>query len=477
MNHPPFDAVILAAGKGSRMRTTLRKPLLDLAGKPMLAHMVATMQRAGAKRIICLIPTGMEATFSKAVGGQQVTFVEQESPTGTADALALCLPKVREQLVVCVFVDGPLLRESTIERLCKIWRPGGFTLLNAIYPDPTGLGRIVRDLEGKVVEAVEEVEATPAQKAIKESWTGGIAGDAHLLRALLPQIEPLPNLKEKPLLGILPLCRERDLLVNASLCKDLKEVANANDQIQFAELEAIYRDRMLEDAIKAGLQCADPSTLQVQGTLRVEGPCQVGIGVRFEGNLTLGEGAVVPHFATLRDHYVTANTSIDIQEHVSQRIGAAGKGSQEFAIAPSNALRKLSAEEISNAEARGVFFADPSRIYVSEAPHFGDGCQLGVDVILEGIVTLGKGVCIGSNTLLLDSSVGDGSVVTHNACITHSQLHNDALIRPSTKITWSTLGANCIIGHSAYLARCNLAAHTYIAPLEHLNATTTERGV
>ena len=312
---PPFDAVILAAGKGSRMRTTRRKPLLDLAGKPMLAHSVASARDAGAQRIVCLIPRGMQGEFSEAAHDKQVIFVEQDEPTGTADAVALCLPQVREQLVISMFVDSPLITAHTWQQLAKIWRPGGFTLLNGIYPDPSGLGRIVRDLEGKIVAAVEEVEATPAQRSIKESWTGGLAGDASLLRALLPQIETLPNLKEKPLLGILPICAERGIVANAYVIPedDIDQVANANDQMQLAHLEAIYRDRVVKKAMERGMQCAAPETLQVQGTLEVEGECHVGIGVRFVGDVRLGKDCVIGAWSTLEDCSVGEGSKIGVR--------------------------------------------------------------------------------------------------------------------------------------------------------------------
>lgn len=255
--------VILAAGHGTRMKSNLIKVMHPVAGKPMIGHVVDNARRAGFEDIVVVV--GYQQERIRAYLGDRVKFAVQEEQLGTGHALMQAAPFIDAKQGGNVLVmngDNPFLGPALFQRLIEHHEKSGAaaTLLSAILPDPTGLGRIVRDETGKFLRIVEQKDASPAEKQIREIYTGVAVYRRDGLTSLLNRLSNTNAQREYYLTQTVELLVNDGRLVDAAPEASEEEAIMPNDRVQLADAEARIRSRILIDHMKNGVTIIDPKS-------------------------------------------------------------------------------------------------------------------------------------------------------------------------------------------------------------------------
>ncbi len=298
------DVVIMAAGKGTRMKSSLPKVLHPLAGRPLLQHVLDTAAILQVRS--CIVITGYGAAQVQASCGLAagLKFVSQEPQLGTGHAVQQAVPVLEDDGVTLILNgDVPLISPVTLQGLldsCAGQRP---SLLTVDMPDPTGYGRIVRD-GNAVLAIVEHKDATSAQRAIGEIYTGVMAVPTAMLKRWLARLTHDNAQGEYYLTDIVKFAVADGQAVAALKVADRVQVDGVNSPVQLAELERAYQRRVATALMEQGVRLADPARLDVRGTLRCASEVAIDVNCVFEGLVTLGEGV------RIGAHCVIANADI-----------------------------------------------------------------------------------------------------------------------------------------------------------------------
>lgn len=314
MSPDPLHVVILAAGQGTRMKSAKPKVLHAIAGKPMLDHVLGTARALGSAACHVVVGHGGEKVrqwFASAYPGDgSVSFVEQAQQLGTAHAVQQAMPGVPDAArVLVLYGDVPLIEASSLRELLDA-SAQGLGILTAELEDPYGYGRIVRRA-GAVQSIVEERDATPAQRRIREINTGVIAAPAKRLRGWLAKIRN-DNAKGEFYLTDSVRLAVRDRVKIATVqAASVDEVLGVNDRLQLAAQERAFQRRMAEALMRQGVGVADPARLDVRGSLLCGQDVRLDVGVVIEGEVELGDGVSVGPYTVLKNVKVGADTRIE----------------------------------------------------------------------------------------------------------------------------------------------------------------------
>ncbi|HLK71620.1 MAG TPA: bifunctional UDP-N-acetylglucosamine diphosphorylase/glucosamine-1-phosphate N-acetyltransferase GlmU [Steroidobacteraceae bacterium] len=299
----PLSVVILAAGQGKRMRSSLPKVLQPLAGQPLLTHVLALAQRLTADSIHVVYGHGGERVRAVFAGSAQqgTQWVEQREQLGTAHALAQAMPGIGDdRRVLVLYGDVPLLRVETLQALIDSAQDG-VALLTASLADPTGYGRIVRNRAGGIVAIVEERDASAAQRRIREVNTGVLVAPARALRRWLAAIQPRNAQGEFYLTDIVAMAVRERIPVRPLAANHAAEVLGINDKVQLAAAEAEYRRRRAQELLLRGVTLIDPARIDVRGEIEVGSDVVIDVNVVLEGPIRLGNGVQIgPHCVVSR---------------------------------------------------------------------------------------------------------------------------------------------------------------------------------
>ncbi len=289
----PLSIVILAAGQGTRMKSKLAKVLHPLGGKPLLAHVLAQAKALNPSQIIVVYGYQGES-LQEAFPGNDITWVEQPERLGTGDAVAKALPYIKDdQRVLILYGDVPLIQPSTLENLMTKTAPEALGVLTAILPNPTGLGRIVRDKQGHVLCIKEDKDATVEQRAITEINTGIFITHARSLKSWIAKLTNHNAQHEYYLTDIVQFAVEENVNVATDYPQDVHEVTGINDKSQLAQLERVFQKQQAEKLMQSGVIIFDPSRFDLRGTLSAEQDVLIDVNVVFEGENILGEGCYI----------------------------------------------------------------------------------------------------------------------------------------------------------------------------------------
>ena len=311
-----FSIVILAAGQGTRMRSNLPKVLQPLAGRPLLAHVLDAAQAAGAAGVHVVYGFGGESV-REAMTGHEISWALQAEQLGTGHAVSQALPGVPEDhIVVVLYGDVPLIRPDTIRRLVASAEPDHLSLLTARLDDPTGYGRIVRDASGSVVRIVEQKDASAEELGIHEINTGLLAAPAGRLTAWLNQVGNENAQGEFYLTDVIALAAADGVHVVGEPALDLDEVAGINDRSQRAAAEAALRARRADELMTEGAILADPARIDVRGEVRCGRDVFIDVGVVFEGEVTIGDGARIGPYCVIRDSAIAPGAALLAYSHL-----------------------------------------------------------------------------------------------------------------------------------------------------------------
>lgn len=305
-------AVVLAAGKGTRMKSRLVKVLHPLCGRPMVQHVVNNLRLAGIERIIVVV--GFQADKVREELGDSVEYAVQEEQLGTGHAVMQTRHLLENHTgpILITYGDAPLYRSETFAGLIKAHAAAGAgaTLLSVILSNPTGYGRIIRDEKGRFLAVVEERDATRQQAAIREVNSGTYVFESSLLFAALDNLRPENAQQEYYLTDVPALMRQAGEKIHIFSDADPVETLGINNRLQLARAEKILRDRIREKWMLAGVTMIDPASVFIDAEVELEPDVVLYPSVFLEGRTRVGRGAVIGPFTRLVDVEVGENTVI-----------------------------------------------------------------------------------------------------------------------------------------------------------------------
>jgi bifunctional UDP-N-acetylglucosamine pyrophosphorylase/glucosamine-1-phosphate N-acetyltransferase len=305
----PLDVIVLAAGVGKRMRSRLPKVLHSLAGRPLLAHVLEAARAVHPRSTIVVHGHGAEAVRA-AFEGAGVQWVLQAEQRGTGHAVQQALPLLQAGGdVLILYGDVPLVRAATLQRLVEAAR-GGIAVTTAELDDPGGYGRILRDAAGRVERIVEEKDATPEQRALREINAGLMALGAARLAAWLARLRNDNAQKEYYLTDVVSMAVSEGLPVHAVKVADASEVAGVNSKRELAALERIFQRRQAQALLEHGVTLADPARIDVRGSLDCGEDVAIDVNCVFEGRVVLRDRVRIGPNCVLRNVAVGADTEV-----------------------------------------------------------------------------------------------------------------------------------------------------------------------
>jgi bifunctional UDP-N-acetylglucosamine pyrophosphorylase/glucosamine-1-phosphate N-acetyltransferase len=426
-----FDVVILAAGQGTRMKSGQPKVLHPLGGVPLVLHSVRTAAAASHRPPVLIVGHGAELVHE--VIGDAARYAVQAEQLGTGHAVAQArgLLEGESDYVVVVTADMPLLRPETLVRLYETQQEndGPITMLTLLTDTPRGFGRIIRDESGAVQAIVEAAHATPEQLAIREVNTSVYCFDADWLWANLDAI-PISPKGEYYLTDLVGLAAGQGKRIVALIADDPDEVLGINTRVHLAEAEMALRQRINRDLMLSGVTIIDPATTYIHPTVTVGQDSIIMPNTHLWGDTSIGQACVIGPNTVIRD------SSLGDRCEVFGSVVEGATVEDDVDIGPFGHLRKGAYlesgvhmgnfGEIKNSRLRrGVKMGHFS--YIGDAD-IGEETNIGAGTITcnyDGVrkhkTTLGKGVFIGSDTMLVapvtlgdGARTGAGSVVTHD---------------------------------------------------------------
>ncbi|MCS0322974.1 bifunctional UDP-N-acetylglucosamine diphosphorylase/glucosamine-1-phosphate N-acetyltransferase GlmU [Vibrio diabolicus] len=304
-----FSAVILAAGKGTRMHSNMPKVLHTLAGKPMAKHVIDTCTGLGAQNIHLVFGHGgdqMQTTLSE----EPVNWVLQADQLGTGHAVDQASPRFEDdEKILVLYGDVPLISAETIENLLDAQPTGGIALLTVMLDNPTGYGRIIRK-NGPVVAIVEQKDATEEQKQIKEINTGVMVATGGDLKRWLSGLNNNNAQGEYYLTDVIAAAHDEGRAVEAVHPVNAIEVEGVNDRAQLARLERAFQSMQAQKLLEQGVMLRDPARFDLRGELQCGMDCEIDVNVIIEGKVSLGDNVVVGAGCVLKDCEIDDNTIV-----------------------------------------------------------------------------------------------------------------------------------------------------------------------
>ncbi|MBI3286192.1 MAG: bifunctional UDP-N-acetylglucosamine diphosphorylase/glucosamine-1-phosphate N-acetyltransferase GlmU [Burkholderiales bacterium] len=317
-----MNVVILAAGMGKRMQSSLPKVLHQLAGKPLLAHVIATARSLQAESICVIYGHGGEQVPT-AVAAGDIRFALQEPQLGTGHAVAQALPVLNDSVPTLVlYGDVPLTTTASLQRLVAAAGPDQLAILTAEMADPSGLGRIVR-ADGRIVRIVEQKDANPAERAITEINTGIMLVPTARLRQWLATLSNDNAQGEYYLTDIVARAVADGVAVVSAQPDALWETLGVNSKVQLAELERIHQANLARQLLEQGVTLYDPARIDIRGSLSCGRDVSIDVGCVFVGEVILEDGVCIGPHCVIKNATIGAGSSIRAMCHIEEaEVGA-----------------------------------------------------------------------------------------------------------------------------------------------------------
>ena len=426
------EVVILAAGKGTRTLSRQPKPALRIGGKAMIEHVLEAAQGLCGEPFSPIVV--YSATTRDAIESSldnrwpNVRWAEQKRQDGTAGALQSALAEVTKERILVLYADVPLVRSKTLRALLDCCPKGGMAVLSMELDDPAGYGRIVRDNTQKVLQIVEERDASKSYRKIKEVNSGIMALDTDRCRELLHQI-PERQTKERDLPDMVMAVTNAKGAVHTHLLEDPREVQGANTRAQIHALEQVNRSRRANQLMDMGVSLADASRIDVRGTVVAKKDVWLDINVVLEGHVEIGENVQIGAGCVIRNS--TIEDGVEIRPYSVIDGAVLGAGSVVGPFARLRLGAKLGEQafvgnfvEVKQAKlgkgAKASHLAYLGDCSVGEQTNIGAGTIVcNFDGEKKHFTEIGNNSFIGSNSTLVspvkvgdEALVGAGSVVT-----------------------------------------------------------------
>ena len=312
-----LNVVIMAAGKGTRMKSALPKVLHRLAGRSLLQHVLDAAAPLQSPRTVLITGHGA-AAVEAAVTGSGVVCVRQEPQLGTGHAVQQAVPALDTACATTLVLNGdvPLIRTATAQALAQACGGTRLALLTVTLDDATGYGRIVRDAQGRVQGIVEHKDATDAQRAIREVYTGILAAPTAALARWVAALRNDNAQREYYLTDIVAMAVAEGCEVVAAQPAGETEVLGVNSPLQLAELERRFQRQQAEALMEAGVRLADPARFDLRGSLRCGSDVEIDVNCVFEGEVVLGDGVRIGANCVVRNARIDAGAVIHPFTHI-----------------------------------------------------------------------------------------------------------------------------------------------------------------
>jgi bifunctional UDP-N-acetylglucosamine pyrophosphorylase/glucosamine-1-phosphate N-acetyltransferase len=424
--------VILAAGQGTRMRSSMPKVLHRLAGLPLLQHVVNAARQLAPERCVVVYGHGGERVRS-ALADQPLVWVEQAQQRGTGHAVMQAMPALADtERVLVLYGDVPLIRPETLHTLIDVVAAEPLGLLSLELEDPGGYGRVLRDPAGRVLRIVEQKDASPEELEVRECNTGILCADTARLGAWLARIGDDNAQGEYYLTDIVGLAVADGAEVAAVVARDPREVTGVNDRVQLAALERDLQRVRAEQLMRAGATLLDPARFDLRGTLRAGQDLVIDVNVVLEGAVSLGDGVQIGANTVIRNSEI--GPGVQIRENCvieDARIGADSRIGPFARIRPDTDLAEQ--VHIGNfveiKKSRVGFGSKINHLSYVGDTSVGRGVNIGAGTITcnyDGAnkhrTLIGDGAFIGSDTQLVapvevgaGATIGAGSTITRDA--------------------------------------------------------------
>ncbi len=310
-----LSIIILAAGQGTRMRSDLPKVLQPLAGRPLLAHVVATAEALSTDDVCVVYGHGGELV-RETISGEHLRWALQAEQHGTGHAVMQAMPETPDDnRVLILFGDVPLLLPGTLQNLLIDAGDHDLGVLTVDLEDPTGYGRIVRK-DGLVVRNVEHKDATLAEQEIREINTGVMCCPADRLKAWLERLGNDNAQGEYYLTDVIAMAVADGVTVHGVKADNEAEVMGINDKKQLAEAERALQARLVDELMTEGVGFADPARVDIRGTLKCGKDVFIDVNAVFEGRVELGDGVTIEAHNVIRDSRLGAGTAVHPHCHI-----------------------------------------------------------------------------------------------------------------------------------------------------------------
>ena len=327
----PLSAVVMAAGEGSRMKSSLPKPLHAVCGRPILLHVLDALSELLVDRAVVVVGWGAERVTKTLLEDGPVDlpidFVEQRVPRGTGDAVSVALTAFPDDDddgdLIVLPGDAPLVRPSTLGELVAAHRSGdaAATLLTAHLEDPTGFGRVIRGKDGRVSHIVEELDATEAERVVDEVATSIYCFRRSVLAPALRRLSPENAQGEYYLTGVVSVLSQAGYQVAALAAEDYTEALGVNDRVQLAAAEVELRRRINRRWMKAGVAMVDPERTYLDASVQLGPDVTVFPGTMLQGRTVVGSGAHLGPDVRLVDCAVGEGASVEMTVGYDAEIG------------------------------------------------------------------------------------------------------------------------------------------------------------
>ncbi|MCH2556506.1 MAG: bifunctional UDP-N-acetylglucosamine diphosphorylase/glucosamine-1-phosphate N-acetyltransferase GlmU [Alcanivorax sp.] len=420
--------VILAAGKGTRMKSALPKVLHPIAGRPMVQHVVDAAAALSPANTVVVYGHGGERV-REAVSGERLRWAEQAEQLGTGHAVAQALPHLNEDVVLVLYGDVPLIRPETLRDFVARVNDRSLALMSLELDDPAGYGRIVRDDRGQVTRIVEQKDASDDEKRIREINTGILACSRRFLNDSLPKLSNRNAQGEYYLTDLIAMAVEAGMEVVTEQPEHAWEVDGVNDRVQLARLERVYQRVRAEALMRGGVTLLDPARLDIRGAVSTGTDVTIDVNVVLEGKVTLGDGVRIGPNCVIRDAHIATGAVIEANSVIDGAVVGEGCNVGPFArLRPGTELAAKA--RIGNfVETKKARIGEGSKVnhltYIGDS-RIGKGVNVGAGTITcnyDGVnkfqTVMKDGVFIGSNSSLVapvtigeNATVGAGSVVT-----------------------------------------------------------------
>lgn len=433
-----LEVIVLAAGLGKRMHSDLPKVLHQVARQPMLFHVLRTANSLHPSKIHVvlghqsqLVAEAIEQSLEPELRSK-LTLCIQSQQLGTAHAVQQALPNVDpHSQVIVLYGDTPLTPKADLENLLEALKANSMSLLTAVVDNPFGYGRIIRNDLGRIACIVEEKDATPEQKAIKEINTGMIATTGDLLQEFIPQIQNQNAQQEYYLTDLAGLLVQAGRAVGLVHATAPELLAGVNNKLQLSQVERIYQEQQANRLMMDGLTLADPKRFDLRGELTFGKDCFIDTNVIIEGKVVLGDHVSIGTGCVLKD--VTIGDRSEISPYT---VMEKSELKRHTTIGPFARLRPGNVLEdevhIGNfVEVKNSHIEEGTKsghlTYIGDSD-IGAGTNIGAGTITcnyDGAnkhrTTIGKNVFIGSDTqLVAPVTVEDGATVGAGATVTRT---------------------------------------------------------
>ena len=438
MTVAPLEIVILAAGKGSRMVSAMPKVLHEIGGKPLLAHVIDTALSLNPSNIHVVVGHGKQQVvgYFTAAGGryEKLNWVEQTEQLGTGHAVQQVVPQIADDAVVLMLTaDVPLISTATLQPMCDASAAFPLVLLTAIVPDPSGLGRILRDAADDVIGIVEQKDCSAEQQKIAEINSGIMCARASELKQWLQHLGNDNKQQEYYLTDIVEIAQRDGNPISALQPQGIFEVEGINTRVQLASVERRYQRMRAEQFMLQGVTIIDPARIDIRGDVSIGsdtiidvncvliGPSKIASHVRIAPNCVISASTIGEH------SQVHANTVLEetiLGQHVNvgpfARLRPGTKLADQVRIG--NFVETKNAQMAKGSKANHLSYVGDTT--VGQNTNIGAGViTCNYDGAYKHQTVIGNDVFVGSDSqLIAPVEIEDGATIGAGSTIT-SKVH------------------------------------------------------